>query len=100
MDSNENSEEKSFLSLVHCQLSIISIHAIQTNSQAGSVCWSLKMQSLGTAAGAGNILLGDGSAQQVTSACFRRNWLCNANPTTNWPVGHVPSSPSIRVLFP
>ncbi len=74
--------------------------AIPTNSTAGPVCWSLKMHSAGNSAGAGNILLGDGSAQQCTSAGFRVNWLGHADPTTNWPVGHVPSSPSIRVLFP
>ena len=74
--------------------------AIQTNSKAGQVCWSLKMHSDGNSAGAGNILLGDGSAQQCTSADFRMNWLGHADPTTNWPVGHVPSSPSVRVLFP
>jgi competence protein ComGC len=74
--------------------------AIQTNSQAGPVCWSLKIHSAGNAAGAGNILLGDGSAQQVTSESFRRNWQLYAGQTTNWPAGHVPSSPSIRVLFP
>src|SRR5665213_1825509 len=62
--------------------------AIPTNSLV--VSWSLKMHS-----GAGNILLGDGSTQQVTSAGFRQNWLRNANPTTNWPAGHVPPSPSI-----
>jgi competence protein ComGC len=71
--------------------------AIPTNSQ---VCWSLKMHSAGSPAGAGNILLGDGSAQQCTTAGFCPTWLSHANPTTNWPAGHVPSSPSIRVLFP
>src|SRR5665213_88601 len=34
----------------------------------GPVCWSLKMHSRGNAAGRGNILLADGSAQQITSA--------------------------------
>jgi hypothetical protein len=33
----------------------------------GPVCWSLKMHSAGNPAGAGNILLGDGSAQQTIS---------------------------------
>jgi competence protein ComGC len=73
--------------------------AIQTNSKAGPVCWSLKMHSLGKSYG-GNILLGDESVQQTTSAGFRQNLQPFADPTTNWPVGHVPSSPSIRVLFP
>jgi hypothetical protein len=74
--------------------------AIQTNSKAGPVCWSLKIHSAGTAPGAGNILLGDGSVQQVTSGNFRSNWQPSFGQTTNWPAGHVPSSPSIRVLFP
>jgi competence protein ComGC len=74
--------------------------AIQTNSKTGPVCWSLKIHSAGNTNGAGNIMLGDGSSQQVTSGNLRANWQPNFNPTTNWPVGHVPSSPSIRVLFP
>jgi len=67
---------------------------------SGSVSWSLKMHSAGNKAGAGNILLGDGSGQQVSSASFNQNWLRNAAPTTNWPAGHIPSSPSIRLVFP
>jgi type II secretory pathway pseudopilin PulG len=66
----------------------------------GPTCWSLKMHSDGNTAGAGNILLGDGSAQQVSSASFRMNWLRNAEPTTNRPAGHAPSVPSIRLVFP
>jgi prepilin-type N-terminal cleavage/methylation domain-containing protein len=67
---------------------------------SGPVCWSLKMHSLGNSTGAGNILMGDGSTQQTTSANFQRTWLSNAPPTTNWPAGHVPASPSIRLIFP
>jgi type II secretory pathway pseudopilin PulG len=67
---------------------------------SGGVSWSLKMHSDGNPAGAGNILLGDGSAQQVTSASFNANWLRNAAPTTNWPASHVPATPSIRLVFP
>jgi type II secretory pathway pseudopilin PulG len=84
--------------------------AIQTNTQASPVCWSLKMHSHGIATGAGNILLGDGSVQQITSGSLRLNWLPLAGQTNNWhpelgengnwPIGHVPSAPSIRVLFP
>jgi competence protein ComGC len=66
----------------------------------GPVCWSLKMHSSGNTAGAGNILLGDGSAQQIASANFRQNWQPSGDVTTNWPAGHVPSSPSFRVIFP
>jgi hypothetical protein len=66
----------------------------------GPVSWSLKMHSAGKTAGAGNILLGDGSAQQVSSGAFNHTWLPNATPTTNWPAGHVPATPSIRLVFP
>jgi hypothetical protein len=74
--------------------------AIQTNSQTGPVCWSLKMHSRGNFDGAGNILLGDGSVQEVSTSSFQTNWQPVAGLTTNWPAGHVPSSPSFRVLFP
>lgn len=67
---------------------------------SGSVSWSLRMHSSGNTAGAGNILMGDGSGQQVSSAGFSQNWLRNAKPTTNWPAGHVASPPSIRLIFP
>jgi hypothetical protein len=71
--------------------------ALQSNSP---VSWSLKMHSGGNTAGAANIRLGDGSAQQVNSANFRQNWLPSGGVTTNWPAGRVPSSPSFRVIFP
>jgi len=74
--------------------------AIQVAPTPGAVSWSMKMHSDGNTAGAGNILLGDGSGQQCSSASFRVNWLRNATPTTNWPAGHVPSIPSIRLVFP
>ena len=67
---------------------------------AGTTCWTLKMHSDGKTAGAGNILLGDGSAQQASSAALGMSWLRAATPTTNWPAGHVPSVPSIRLVFP
>jgi hypothetical protein len=66
----------------------------------GAVCWSLKMHSHGNAAGAGNILLGDGSAQQATTAGFRQTWQPNASGNTNWAAGRVPSSSSFRLIFP
>ncbi len=46
------------------------------------VSWSLKMHSAGNPAGAANILLGDGSAQQVTSASLRSVWMANASTGT------------------
>jgi hypothetical protein len=66
----------------------------------GPVSWSLKMHSAGNPVGAGNILLGDGSGQQVSSASFNLNWLRNAQGTNNWPAGHIPTTPSIRLVFP
>jgi hypothetical protein len=66
----------------------------------GPVSWSLKMHSDGNPKGAGNILMGDGSAQQVSTASFGSNWLRNAAATTSWPSGHLPAAPSIRVVFP
>jgi competence protein ComGC len=64
------------------------------------VSWSLKMHSAGDAAGTGNILLADGSAHKTSSASFVQDWLNYADPTTNWPPGHVPASPSIRLIVP
>src|ERR1039458_2521267 len=66
----------------------------------GPVSWSLKMHSSGNIAGGGNILLGDGSGQQMSSASFNRDWLRNAQGTNNWPAGRVPATPSIRLVFP
>ncbi len=84
--------------------------AIALDTQANPVCWSLKMHSERDTAGKGNILLGDGSVQQVTSGSLRVNWLPNAGKTnnwrfelgqtSNWPAAGSPSKLSIRVLFP
>jgi hypothetical protein len=75
--------------------------AIRTNSLTGPVSWSLKMHSFGNPSGAGTILLSDGSSQFVTSSrSFRQNWQPRAGETTNWPAGHAPASPSIRLVFP
>jgi competence protein ComGC len=74
--------------------------AIQTSSQAGPVSWSLKMHSPGNPNGGGNIFLSDGSAQMADTIAFRLHWQPVAGLTTNWPAGHVPASPSFRILFP
>jgi hypothetical protein len=50
----------------------------------GLLGWSAKLHSAGNTSGAGNILLGDGSCQQVTSANFRLNWLKNAEDAGNF----------------
>lgn len=74
--------------------------AIQTNSVADPISWSLKIHSAGNPTGTGDILLGDGSGQQVTSATFRRVYQPAGSVTTNWPPGRAPSAPSFRVIFP
>jgi prepilin-type N-terminal cleavage/methylation domain-containing protein len=69
------------------------------NGQSGLVAWSAKLHSAQNLAGAGNILLGDGSAQQVTSANLRLNWLKNAVDNGNFgPSGS--GNGNIRYLFP
>jgi len=60
----------------------------------------LRIHSAGYTAGAGKILLGDGSAEQCFSEHFRASSQPDFNPTSNWPDGHVPSFPSTRVFFP
>ncbi len=74
--------------------------AIQTNSVSDPVSWSLKMHSGANSAGAGNILLGDASVQQVSSARFRTDYQPFALDAGNWPSNHVPTIPSIRLIFP
>ena len=62
--------------------------------------WSLKMHSPSNTSGAGNILLGDGSGQQVSTRTLNQTWMPNAPGTNNWPAGHIPATPSIRLVFP
>jgi prepilin-type N-terminal cleavage/methylation domain-containing protein len=69
-----------------------------------SIAWSALMHSAGNIAGAGNLLLGDGSSQQCTSASLRKTWLANAadggyfdmlgNPTAK------SASGDIHLIFP
>jgi len=63
--------------------------AIQTNSKFDPICWSQRIHTWNSL-GAGNILLGDGSAQQASSAGFRINWQPNG--------GRPQIGP--RVMFP
>jgi prepilin-type N-terminal cleavage/methylation domain-containing protein len=75
--------------------------SVGRGSQA--VAWSAKMHSAGNMAGAGNIMLGDGSAQQVSSANFRQNWLRNATDGGNFASYdkiHTSAKGDIRLLFP
>jgi prepilin-type N-terminal cleavage/methylation domain-containing protein len=48
------------------------------NPSGNAVGWTSVLHSANNIAGAGNILLGDGSAQQCTSAGLRLSWLKNA----------------------
>jgi hypothetical protein len=70
---------------------------LQTNSP---VCWSLRTHSAGNIVGAGNVLLGDGSVQQVSSARFMSDLQCNALDSGNFPTGYVNRSNSFRLVFP
>jgi len=75
--------------------------SVGVGSQA--VAWSAKIHSAGNIAGAGNILLGDGSVQQCTSDGLRANWLKNAADLGNFAsndTNHTSAAGSIRLLFP
>lgn len=68
-----------------------------------SVGWSAKIHSAGNTAGAGNIMLGDGSAQQCTSAGLRKTWLANGINSGNFAkfdTNHSGARGDIRLLFP
>jgi prepilin-type N-terminal cleavage/methylation domain-containing protein len=73
-----------------------------SNPTSGLVGWSSKLHSAGNLAGAGNILLGDGSAQQVTSGNLRLNWLKNGEDAGNFATGESQTSAlgDVRFLFP
>jgi type II secretory pathway pseudopilin PulG len=63
----------------------------------GAVSWSLKMHSHGNPGSVGNIMLGDGSAQQLSSGSFMQNWLRNAGTGTNFT---GTNDAVIRLVFP
>lgn len=63
------------------------------------VGWSAKLHSAGNTAGAGNILLGDGSSQQCSSASLEQNWIRNAADQGNFYAGQT-SPPYVRYCFP
>jgi prepilin-type N-terminal cleavage/methylation domain-containing protein len=73
-----------------------------SSPSTGEVGWSAKLHSAGNLAGAGNVLLGDGSAQQVTSGNLRLNWLKNGEDVGNFATGQSFSTAlgDVRVLFP
>jgi prepilin-type N-terminal cleavage/methylation domain-containing protein len=70
-------------------------------SGTGTYCqWSAKLHSAGNTSGAGNVLLGDGSVQQVTSSSFRINWLKNATDTGNYGPNAPAQQNAVRLIFP
>jgi prepilin-type N-terminal cleavage/methylation domain-containing protein len=70
-------------------------------STTSSVAWSAKLHSAGNIAGAGNIMLGDGSAQQCTSANLRSSWLANAEDAGYFDaLGGTTASGDIHLIFP
>jgi prepilin-type N-terminal cleavage/methylation domain-containing protein len=71
-----------------------------SNPASGTLGWSAKLHSAGNTSGAGNILLGDGSAQQVTSGNFRLNWLKNATDAGNFANGSGTTAGSVALIFP
>lgn len=67
----------------------------------GTTGWSAKLHSAGNTTGAGNIMLGDGSAQQVTSGNFRLNWLKNAEDAGNFnATTYNTSAGDVAMCFP
>jgi prepilin-type N-terminal cleavage/methylation domain-containing protein len=63
--------------------------------------WSLLMHSGNNNSGAGNLLLGDGSAQQVTSSALQGTWAINCAPDAqNWANGMTKNASATRLCFP
>jgi hypothetical protein len=67
------------------------------DTRSSKYCWSLKLHSAGNTVGAGNILLGDGSVQQVSSARFCADLLTNAVPDAG---NGSAATNDIRCIFP
>ena len=75
----------------------------RVGNRSQAVAWSAKIHSAGNIAGAGNIMLGDGSTVQCTSASLRKTWLINATDSGNFATNdkiHTTAGGSIRLLFP
>ena len=68
-------------------------------AQTGKVLWSLKLHSAQNAAGAGNILLGDGSSQQVSIGALHAKWISNAQ-DGGYFNGATPNPTAVRLVFP
>jgi prepilin-type N-terminal cleavage/methylation domain-containing protein len=72
-----------------------------TSPVNSAIGWSAKLHSGGNISGAGNILLGDGSAQQCSSANLRQSWLKNAQDNGNFDtLGGSTTAGAIHWVFP
>jgi len=73
-----------------------------TVANGASPWWSAKLHSAGNSLGAGNVLLGDGSGQQSSSANFNTTWLPNAADVGNWASTQASTYASfgVRLVFP
>jgi len=74
-----------------------------SSPSSGAVGWSAKLHSAGNSAGAGNVMLGDGSSQQVTSGALRLSWLKNGEDSGNFATSQSQYSSGngdVRLLFP
>jgi hypothetical protein len=76
---------------------VITTSATYSNPDTGAVGWSAKLHSAGNIAGAGNVLLGDGSVQQVSSGIFRLILLKNAADLMS---SNVTGNTTVRLLVP
>lgn len=81
--------------------SVVADGATAQSGYTQAVAWSAKLHSAGNIAGAGNIMLGDGSAQQCTSAGLRQTWLKNAEDNGFYDsLGGNSASGDIHLVFP
>jgi prepilin-type N-terminal cleavage/methylation domain-containing protein len=77
------------------------------NSSGNAPAFSMKLHSAGNVAGSGNILLGDGSGQQMSSAALVVSWLKNAADQGGWSQNQTAyatpaagTAPYVRLCFP
>jgi hypothetical protein len=78
---------------------MISASGVTGTDGGGYIGWSAKMHSAGDTNGAGNVLLGDGSVQQVCSADLKLNWFKTATDNGNF-CGSPPLPNAVRLVFP
>jgi prepilin-type N-terminal cleavage/methylation domain-containing protein len=69
--------------------------SILTNETVNTLAWSMKMHSAGNPAGAGNLLMGDASVQQCSSARLDTDYMPNA-----MDLGTTVKVGAIRIAFP